>query len=467
MSLVESFFKNKKITVMGIGLHGGGVAVVKFLAEHGARVIATDLRTKDQLKISLEKLKGVKNVQYVLGQHRMEDFSKVDMVIKNPAAQWTDKHIKCALEHNVPVEMDSSLFFKLCKKPIIGVTGTKGKTTTASLIFEILKAAGKNPVKIGISQVSVLDKLSVLKKDSIPVFELSSWRLSALGKNKLSPHIAVFKNIMPDHLNYYGTMEKYFQDKKYIFENQKPKDWLIINGDDEMLVAAAKEARSQVLKFSYQKLQKSKAIFIDEGAIYLNNGIDVKKLIALKDINIPGRHNLSNVMAAIGAVFAWGLTPLEIKKALPQLKGVAHRLEFVKEIKDVKYYNDTAATIPDAAISALNSFDKPIVLIAGGADKNLDFVKFAKEIVDKAKRTVLLKGDATDKLLQEIKKHTDNNFLENIEVVDSMEAAVNAAQRLTEKGDVVLLSPGAASFGLFLNEFDRGEKFRDAVKKLK
>lgn len=462
-----SFFKNKKITVMGIGLHGGGVAVVKFLVGHGAKVIATDLRSKEQLSASLEKLKGLKNVQYVLGQHRMEDFSKVDMVIKNPAAQWNDKHIKFALENKVPVEMDSSLFFKLCKNPIIGVTGTKGKTTTSTLIYEILKAAGKNPVKIGISQVSVLDKLSLLKKDSIPVFELSSWRLSALGRAKMSPHIAVFKNIMPDHLNYYGTMDKYFQDKKYIFSNQKPKDSLIINGDDEALCEAVKETKSQVIRFSYSELKRSRAVFIDDGAIYLNNGIDVKKLIALKDITIPGQHNLSNVMAAIGAVFAWGLTATEIKKVLPQLKGVSHRLEFVRELAGVKYYNDTAATIPDAAVSALKAFEKPIILIAGGTDKNLDFTEFAKEICEKAKRLILLNGSATEKLLNKIKKCAEQSFISEIEMVDSMEDAVVSAKKLAEKDDVVLLSPGAASFGLFANEFDRGDKFKEAIKKLK
>ncbi|MDD5463721.1 MAG: UDP-N-acetylmuramoyl-L-alanine--D-glutamate ligase [Candidatus Moranbacteria bacterium] len=462
-----SFFKNKKITVMGIGLHGGGVGTVKFLVAQGAKVIATDLRTKEQLGASLEKLKGLKNVEYVLGHHRMEDFSKVDMVIKNPAAQWSDKHIKFALENKVPVEMDSSLFFKICKNKIIGVTGTKGKTTTATLIYEILKTVGKNPIKIGIGQVSVLDKLLLLKKDSVVVFELSSWRLSALGRAKLSPHIAVFKNIMPDHLNYYGTMEKYFQDKKYIFTNQKPKDWLIMNNDDELLREATKEVPAQVVRFSYEPLKRSRAVFIEDDAIYLNNGIDVKKLVAIKDVLIPGRHNLSNVMAAIGAVYALGLNAIEIKKALPQLKGVAHRLEFVRELHGVKYYNDTAATIPDAAISGLNAFEKPIVLIAGGTDKNLDFAEFAKEILEKAKDVVLLKGNATDKLLEKIGKIADKEFLDNIEIVSSMEEATALAQKKAEQGDVVLLSPGAASFGLFANEFDRGDKFREAVKKLK
>ena len=310
-----AYFKDKKITVMGLGLHGGGVGVVKFLAASGAKVIVTDLKTKDQLAPSLEKLKGLKNITYVLGQHRNEDFSNVDMVVKAPPIPWNDKHIKIALASKIPVEMDSSLFFKLCKNPIIGVTGTKGKTTTATLTYEILKSAGKNPMKVGIGQISVLDKLLVLKKDSTPVFELSSWRLSALGREKLSPHIAVFKNIMRDHLNYYGTMEKYLADKKFIFSSQKPKDWLIINYDDETLKNISQEAVSQTVKFSYQPLSKSRSVFIEDDFIYLNTGLDVVKLIALKNITIAGRHNLSNVMAAIGAAYAYGLTPLQIKKA--------------------------------------------------------------------------------------------------------------------------------------------------------
>ncbi len=462
-----SFFKNKKITVYGLGLHGGGVGVVKFLVAKGAQVIVTDLDSREKLAPSLEKLKGLKNIKYVLGQHRVEDFTNVDMVIKNPAIAWTDKHIKLALEKKIPVEMDSSLFFKLCKNKIIGVTGTKGKTTTAVLIYEILKAAGKNPIKVGIGQTSVLDKLDILKKDSVVIFELSSWRLSALGRAKLSPQIAVFKNLMPDHLNYYGTMEKYLKDKKYIFINQKPRDFLVINYDDEKLKEIAKESPSQIVKFSYEPLKKSKSVFIDDENIYLNNGIDVIKLIAVKNINIPGRHNLSNVLAAIGAVYAFGLSPLEIKKALPNLKGPLHRLEFVIEIAGVKYYNDTTASIPQAAISALQAFEQPIVLIAGGTDKNLDFENFGKEISEKTKQVILLKGNATEKIFSQIKKYASKEFYEAIEVVDSMEKAVSLARKFAEKGDVVLLSPGATSFGLFNNEFDRGDKFRAAVKNLK
>jgi UDP-N-acetylmuramoylalanine--D-glutamate ligase len=462
-----SFFKDKKITVFGLGLHGGGVGTVKFLVANGAKVIVTDLKSKEQLAPSIEKLKGLKNIQYVLGQHRIEDFSTVDMVIKSPPIPWSDKHIKLALENNIPVEIDSSLFFKLCKNPIIGVTGTKGKTTTASLIFEILKSAGKNSLKIGVGQTSVLDKLLVLRNDSVPVFELSSWRLSALGRVKMSPHIAVIKNIMPDHLNYYGTMEKYLNDKKYIFSNQKSQDWLIINDDDEILRGMKENISSQVILFSYASHKENKAVFIEDNAIYLNDGVDIKKIIDIDKITIPGRHNLSNVMAAIGAVHAYGLDVVEIKKALPELKGQPHRLEFVREINSIKYYNDTTATIPDAAISAIEAFAKPIILIAGGTDKNLNFSDFAKKIVEKVKQTILFNGSATDKILDNIKKIATTDFLEAIIIVDSMQDAILFAQKNAKVGDVILLSPGAASFGLFENEFDRGDKFKAIVNSFK
>lgn len=460
------FFKGKKVTVFGLGLHGGGVGVVKFLASCGANVVVTDLKNKEQLAVSLDKLKGVKNVKYVLGQHRLEDFTHTDMVIKNPAAPWSDKHIKLALEHNVPVEMDSSLFFRLCKNKIVGITGTKGKTTTATLAAEILKAAGKSVVRVGIGQTSVLDKLDALKKDSIVVFELSSWRLSALGRAMISPSVAVFKNLMPDHLNYYKTMDKYIEDKKYIFSNQKAKDWLVLNEDDEIVRGFAKEAESQLMRFSYAKLTQSNSVFIEEDAIYYNDGVDVKKIIDVSEVKIPGRHNLSNVMAAICVAITCEVSMLQIKKAVKNLTGVPHRLEFVCDIKGVRYYNDTAATIPHAAISALNSFEAPIVLIAGGNDKELVFEELGKEIAQKVKKIILLEGTATKKLLTEVKKHLTIEEYGKILVVDSMNGAVLEASRASEEGDVVLLSPGAASFGLFLNEFDRGEKFREAVQRL-
>ncbi|HOF42650.1 MAG TPA: UDP-N-acetylmuramoyl-L-alanine--D-glutamate ligase [Candidatus Moranbacteria bacterium] len=460
-------FKDKKITVMGIGLHGGSIAMIKFLVARGAKVIATDIKTKEQLAPSLEQLKGVKNVQYVLGQHRREDFTNVDMVIKNPAVPWSDEHIKFALEKNIPVEMDSSLFFKLCKNPIIGVTGSKGKTTTAKMIYDLLKSTGRKPIKVGIGQISVIDKLERLEKDSVVVFEFSSWRLSALGREKLSPHIAVITNILQDHLNYYKTMEKYVADKKYIFSNQKPKDWLVINSGDEKVVEISKDASSQFFRFSNMPIKESPSVFIEDGYIFLNDGVDTKKLSSINDIKILGRHNLMNVLAAIGAAYAFGINFEEIRTALSDLEGVPHRLEFVRRFSGVEYYNDTAATIPDAAILALEAFEKPLILIAGGADKNLDFKEFALKIFEKARNVILLEGTATEKIMDCLKKVAPEEFVQSVRIASSMESAVAVAKSKAQPGDVVLLSPGAASFGLFNNEFDRGDKFKKAIMSLK
>jgi UDP-N-acetylmuramoylalanine--D-glutamate ligase len=461
------WFKGKRVTVFGIGLLGGGVGTIRFLVENGARVIATDIKNKEQLAHSLEQLKDVKNVEYVLGQHRVEDFTKVDMVIKTPQVQWTNKHIKIALNHKIPVEVDSSLFFQLCKNPIIGITGTKGKTTTSYLIHHILKKAGKDPVKIGIGRLPVLGRLNKLKKNSVVVFELSSWRLSALSRHKRSPHIGVFTNLFPDHMNYYRTIDDYLTDKKNIFIHQKPRDWFICNRDDEIVRELCSEAKGNVISVSQQHISEGRSVFCENGEIYINDGIDIRA--ALKTIESPlrGSHNINNVMCAMAAAYAYGVPASAIVSAVKSFRSVAHRLEFVSEKKGVKYFNDTAATNPRSAIAALHSFEEPIILIAGGMDKNLNYVQFAKEIIDTVKGVVFIRGTATDKIVRAIKKDLlqDDKKI-SFEIVNSMEKAVEIASLGATRGDVVLLSPGAASFGVFSNEFDRGNQFKKAVDAL-
>lgn len=461
-------FKGKKITVMGLGLLGGGIGTVKFLNLAGAKVLVTDIKSKEELVVSIEALKDYKGIEYVLGQHRIEDFTKTDMVIKNPGASWENKYVKMALDKKIPVEMDSSLFFKLCKNEIIGVTGSKGKTTVATLIFEILKKAGKNPVAVGIGKVSVLDKLKELKKDSVVVFELSSWRLSALGRNKLSPKVAVLTNIHPDHLNYYKNMEEYISDKKEIFRYQKPHDFCVINGDDEILNKLSPEINSQIIKFSEHKIEKGKSVFMEEGIIYLNDGIDEKKVLDVSQISLRGKHNLANILSAIGAAYAMGINLEEIREAVMEFKKApAHRLEFIRERKGIKYYNDTSATTPESAISGINSFTEPVILICGGSDKKLNMASLAQAICQKVKGVIFLRGAATDKIVAEIKKIIGPEASEKkFSIIESMEKALELANESAKSGDVVLLSPGAASFGLFANEFNRGEKFKKEVMKL-
>jgi UDP-N-acetylmuramoylalanine--D-glutamate ligase len=462
----KSDFKEKKITVMGIGLHGGGVAAVRFFTAAGAKVIATDMKTEKELEPSLEKIKDLKNITLILGQHRMEDFTQVDLVVKGPAVPWNSKHIQAALKKKIPVEMDSSIFFKLSKLPIVGVTGTKGKTTTASLIAEILKTAGKKVFTAGIGQKPVLSTLDEIgeEKNGVVVFELSSWRLSALGRAGLSPHIAVMTNIHQDHLNYYGTMEKYIADKEFIFSSQKAEDYTILNYDDESILKIIGKIKSKKIFFSALKSSLDSSIFIEKGKInYKKNG-EISEICDLSDIGLRGGHNLYNVLAAVGATVAFGIAPEKICEAIKNFKGVPHRLEFVREIDKVKYINDTTATVPDAAIAGINSFSKTIILIAGGADKNMDFKEFAKNISEKVKKVILLKGEATEKIKSELKKINAEKMIDS--EFDSMEKAVIRAKNISGPADVVLLSPGAASFGLFLNEFDRGEKFREAVGEL-
>jgi UDP-N-acetylmuramoylalanine--D-glutamate ligase len=460
--------KGKKITVMGLGLLGGGIGTVKFLYSAGAKVLVTDIKSKEELAPSLAALKDCKGIEYVLGQHRTEDFTKADMVIKNPGASWENKYIRMALEKKIPVEMDSSLFFKLCKNKVVGVTGSKGKTTTATLILEMLKKAGKNPVAVGIWNVSVLDRLKKLEKDSVVVFELSSWRLSALGRNQLSPQIAVLTNIFPDHLNYYKNMTDYINDKKEIFRYQKPQDWCVVNWDNEILNKLGSEINSQIIKFSEHKIERGKAVCVENEIIYLNDGIDEKKVLELSQISLKGKHNLTNILAAIGAAYALEINLEKIRETILEFKKAPeHRLEFIRELRGVKYYNDTAATTPESAVFGINSFTEPVILICGGADKKLDMSLLAKAICEKVKGVIFLKGAATDKIISEIKKIIGPEASEKkFSIVESLEKTLELANESAESGDVILLSPGATSFGLFANELDRGNKFKATVMKL-
>ncbi len=460
-------FREKKITVMGIGLHGGALSVIRFFSNAGAKVIATDIKNKDQLAKSLEKLKGIPNVQVVLGQHRMEDFTRVDMVVKNPAVPWSERHIQAALAKGIPVEVDASIFMKLIKVPVIGVTGSKGKTTTATLIKHILETAGKKVFGVGISQVPVLDKIDEINgtENALVVFELSSWRLSGLGRTQISPQIAVITNVYPDHLNYYRSMEKYVADKKFIFSNQDKKGYLILNFDNLLTREMAAEAKGKAIFFSADENRFHRdAVFIRNGKIVLLKHDSLTELAFLSDVKLKGAHNLMNVLAACAAVSVLDIKPEKISQALRTFKGVEHRLEFVCQINSVKYFNDTAATMPEATIAAIKSFSGPIILIAGGADKNLDFSGFVKAISDRIKKLILIEGEATEKIKNELIKINTQDIIEG--EFNDLEMAVRRAKDIGEPGDVVLFSPGAASFNLFKNEFDRGEKYKEILKTL-
>jgi UDP-N-acetylmuramoylalanine--D-glutamate ligase len=453
-------FKNKRVTVMGLGLHGGGVSTVEFLCKKGARVLATDLRDQKTLQPSLDKLKKYK-IEYVLGEHREKDFSDADMIIKNPGVKPDSPYLKIARKNKIPIETDIGIFFMMCPAQIIGITGTRGKSTTATLIYKILKKKFKRVFLAGNIGDSVLNYLDQLKKGDWIVLEMSSWQTAGLRTIKKSPHISVITNIMDDHMNFYKTKSDYIDDKKQIFKYQKKNDWLVLNYDNPYTRKMAEEVQSKVLFYSSTKTEPSKADFSDMaggGVIFPLEKSGQKICFAGFKRNIIGLHNLSNIIAAVAVAKIFKIPDDKIKKTLKEFKGVPFRQELIAVKRGVKYINDTTATTPDAAIAALKTLSdkKNIVLIAGGADKNLDFKKMVLEIEKKVKFLILLKGTATDKILK----------LKKAPIVDSMAKAVALAQKNAKAGNIVLLSPGAASFGLFNNEFDRGQQFNNIVKKL-
>lgn len=472
-------FKDKKITVMGIGLHGGGVGVIKFLAAQGAKVLATDLRTEKDLKESLEALKGLP-IEYVLGEHRLKDFTQTDMVIKNPGVSADSKFLAAARAKNIPVESDIGIFLELCPSPLIGVTGTKGKSTTAALLTHILLSHFPQVILAGNVRQSVLEKLPEITKDTIVVLELSSWQLADAKAHKKSPYVAVITNVLADHLNRYASFGDYIEDKKLIFKFQKDKDYLFLNYTDPILRELAKEATSRIYFYS----SDSEALLKDDlpkfnqkarlGAyakgkkIYY--GAAKEEICALRDVKLIGEHNLDNVLAAISVADLYNVPREKIKMALRQFKGLEGRLQFIKQVDDVKYINDTTATAPDAAMAAIKTVSEQlnmenkkggIILIAGGADKNLNFGNLGKIISEKCRAVVLLEGTATDKLQKAIGGELPTKR------TNSLEKAVVLASRAARAGDVVLLSPGCASFGLFRHEFERGEAFNKAIALLK
>lgn len=405
-----------------MGLLGGGVGTAKFFAKNGAKLLVTDLRTKKELKPSLEKLKGFP-IRYVLGRHRKEDFIRADLIIRNPAVPRDSLYLKAAKLRKIPVKTDIQLFFDFCPGEIIGITGTKGKSTTATLIYLFLKTKFPSTVLAGNIGVSPLEVLPRIKKGSKVVLELSSFELEDLKK---SPKIAVITTLFPDHLNRYKNFKEYLDSKKSIFKYQKKNDILVLNRDNPKTRELSSLASSKVYFFS----DKSRAA------------------------------------AAVLVAKLLGVGERDIKKVLAGFKGVPGRQELIALKKGVSYINDTTATTPQSAILAVRDFKEKfpgssIILIAGGQDKELSYKELAKEIKKNVEHLILLPGTASNKLNKELNKGL-SSFKKSL--APSMRQAVEKAKSLARKRDLVLLSPGAASFNLFKNEFDRGEQFVKAVR---
>ncbi|MDR0496819.1 MAG: UDP-N-acetylmuramoyl-L-alanine--D-glutamate ligase [Treponema sp.] len=464
-------YSGMRVLVMGLGLNGGGMESARYLASRGAEVTVTDLRDENTLAPSIEKLKD-SPVRYVLGRHEMEDFINAHMVIKNPGVKPDSPFLLKAKR----IETDISLFLAACPARLLAVTGSKGKSSTSAALHWALNEArtlaglsGKAYLggNIALSPLSFLDELE--EGDDV-VLELSSWQLGDIrGKPLLKPRAAIITPIMRDHLDRYGTMEAYVADKRLIYQNQDEND-VTIARDDNWGNSFLSESRGRPLVYSGMPLSEGiSGGWIPEpesagfARLWEIPGCEKGKVVEVvpERLLVPGFHQKQNILAVALALLDLGLKPDFIRESLGRFPGIEHRLEFIHESGGVKFYNDSAATIPEAAAAAITAFEKPPVLVTGGTDKELDFSPLAAAAVN-AKALILLAGTGSEKL----KRLLDERRVKYRGPFDSLDAAINAALETAVPGDSVILSPGCTSFGMFLNEFDRGNKWKEGVRKL-
>ncbi|MDP2665454.1 MAG: UDP-N-acetylmuramoyl-L-alanine--D-glutamate ligase [bacterium] len=431
-------FRGKKITVMGLGLLGRGVGDARYLAQCGAELIVTDLKTREQLAESVAQLESFPNISFVLGEHRLEDFRDRDLILKAAGVPLDSSYIAEAKKNNIPVRMSADFFAEISGVTCIGVTGTRGKSTVAHMICEILKTAGKKVLLGGnIRGVSNLALLKDVTPEHIAVLELDSWQLQGFGDARISPHIAVFTTLYQDHFNYYkNNLDAYLADKANIFLYQKPEDTLVLG----------KQCAATIIDKYGDKI-KAKTIVVDE-----------LKLPDTWTLKIPGQHNRYNAALALAAARAIQIPDDISRSALVTFAGVPGRLELIAEKNGVKIYNDTTSTTPEATLAALSALGtENTVIISGGTDKNLELDALVARLKE-TKRVILLAGNGIDRIKDQLPGAT---------IYGSIADAVADAFAHAKSGDTILFSPAFTSFGMFKNEYDRGDQFNAIVRELK
>lgn len=457
---------------MGLGQfeHGSGYAAAQFAIDQGADLIITDLKTEKDLAHQIKRVKdhaaevGYRGkIEWAMGEHRDELFTNTDMVIRNPGVPIESPYLQAARIAGVPVESEMTLFFKLCPAKIVGITGTRGKSTTTSLISSLLQK-GKAKLWWGgnIGKRSPLEFLSEVKKDHLVVLELSSWMLESLHEHKLSPQVAVLLNVQEDHLNRYKSMQTYAEAKEYITMHQKSEDILICNYANDYTKAMGERTQARV--YWYDRLSSLPEGYFLKGTVVTERLSGKEEAIVdVRNVPLRGEHNYENILAAVACARRFDLSAEVISQELAMATSLPGRIQFIDEIKGITFVNDTTATTPSAGLAALRALkDRPIVMIAGGSDKQLDFIQLAQAVPGLTKAVVWLPGAGTDRFKAVLPADTRLNQID----AASMQEAVKQAFALAQKGDIVLLSPSCASFGLFKNEFDRGDKFNEAVAAL-
>lgn len=449
-----------RVTIMGLGLFTGGVGTARFFVAQGARVTVTDLKDADALRPSLEALRGLP-IRFVLGEHREEDILDADLVVISPAIPESNPYLRLARTHGIRLTTELNQVFERCRAPIIGVTGSNGKTTTTSLIGAIFRSYDNRTLVGGNIGRSLLNEIDEAPADTTVVLELSSFQLKRLGWIDRSPHISVVTNVSPNHLDWHGTYEDYVASKQQAILSQTEDDIAILNADDRIVRDWSAVCRGRVFRFSVDRLVERGACVQEQRIVYRHDG-HVRDICAVDDVRIPGRHNLENALAAITAACACDMPVSIIRSAVAAFRGVAHRLEFIVERDGVRYYNDSACTTPESTITALRAFASPAILIAGGYDKGVDFGMMADEIVRRTRAVVLI-GTTADAIEAAVRSRRSGDTPVIVRS-SSINEAVAYCRTFAQYGDAVILSPGCASYDMFTNFEERGNMFKDSCQ---
>jgi UDP-N-acetylmuramoylalanine--D-glutamate ligase len=447
----RQFFVGKRILVMGLGRFGGGVDASKFACNAGSKVVITDLASRQDLSDSIKQLEEFSDIEFHLGSHNAVDFEQADIIIVNPAVPGDNEFLEIARHHNKFITSQIGIFFQLCPVKIIGITGANGKSTTAALTAHLLKSADREKVWFSgnIGNEPLLTTLDRIANDDLVVLELSSFQIEQLAQIQKAPTVALLTNLTLNHLDRYGTFEDYCAAKENIFKFQKL--------DDEFPAVSIFNAGDEISAAWFEKYKK------DTGRICIAFSADDISEQIRESFGLPGRANLSNLAAAVAIARHFGIDDDKLKNSLPQFKALPHRLELVVEVSGVSWYNDSKATTPESAISAVEAFEQPPIIIAGGYDKKVPLDEFGRKIAQNTKAAILL-GQTAQKIAEAIKTCPKNRT--RIEIVSSLAEAVQLANQVAEGGDVVLLSPACASYDMFDNFEHRGQEFCRFVKEI-
>lgn len=447
----------RSVTVIGMGI--SNVPLIKMLLRAGVKVTVRDKATREKVADLAQELESL-GAKLILGPDYLENLSE-ELIFRTPGLSPNTPQLAQAVENGAALSSEMEVFFQTCPSHLIAVTGSDGKTTTTTIISEFLKEAGKTVYVGGNIGKPLLPDVPDMEPEDFAVLELSSFQLMTMEQ---SPNVAVITNLAPNHLDYHHTMEEYTNAKKNIFLHQSEDDRLILNYDNDVTRSMAAEAVCPVTWFS-RKERLEEGVYLRDGAIWLTNAMGSREVLPLSDIQLPGVHNIENYMAAIAAVD--GLVPDKCVRAVARrFHGVEHRIELVRELDGVKYYNDSIGTSPSRTTACLESFPQKIILIAGGYDKGVPFTQLGVEIVGHVK-ALFLTGNTAGAIRQAVQQapgYAESGMI--LAETEDLAAAVAAAHKAAKPGDVVVLSPACAAFDHFKNFMERGQVFKKLVREL-